>query len=302
MFRRFSGIFVAVISTFWVGSAFAEGSFFKNLRQQVMSGITVTTGSAASEEAPATKKNQADPALQGMKYKVDIAGIRLGMAAAEAKKLAVAAIPGATVDEYMNTRTKKTAGWDFYINGCELYGSCVENSVIRVRVVKGKVWLVSRSTTYSGERGVPTTKSALEAINEKYGKLIGPVKDGSRTRGHDSDTMSISHSFNRNGTENIGDYYDFGCNGGAGRVDGFDPDHPLGPDRGDILADVFSTADWSYAIDFSGYKNGFSHSIYVQIADCQFMSDYLTVEAEAANKAAQDAFDKEAQKGVTPKL
>lgn len=240
--------------------------------------LVVSISSYAINPSPSDES-----AMNAMKYKADVLGIKLGMSAAEAKVIIQSSMPKFKFVEYLDKATNQPAGWAATPESCAVPHSVMCDETIDVRHAGGKIWFVSRVKTYDRKksRDIPTLQVAQQSLSEKYGVL---VKIADYNKG-----LYASHTFFNTGGKDPYGRGVIGCGGSS---------------TGGIPTSFSSTINWYYSISASANYDDptFLGSLNVALVDCQHVYEILN------NKAISDAAlekqnrEKDVAKGVKPKL
>lgn len=145
------------------------------------------------------------PALATLKNTVDIAGIRLGISTADAKRAIESAKPEMVIKPFWPGiagkpldlfTSKRVSGWIATRDtpACKSAASDCEET-IRVQSVDDKVYLVSYTRSFASNEAAPPISAVQAALREKYGALAA-----SSWPSTDNDNI-IERGFETNGEE-----------------------------------------------------------------------------------------------------
>lgn len=234
----------------------------------------------ASTAALAEQSTASISAMNAMKHKVDIIGIKLGDSAEKAKALVQSSIADAQFSEYVDDETDEVVGWVAHAGECLSAATIRCSEVVNIRHVDDRIWFISRTRNYNIDesKDVPTIIVARKALDEKY----GPLMEYDRSYSH----ISASGSFARDSNMEA-------------------PHSSCGNhQRGDVPSNFSPDMSWVY--DFGAVADGpndaYLSTLKAVLIDCSFMFDTIN-ESEAAEAAAQaEQHRRDLEKAIKPAL
>lgn len=204
--------------------------------------------------ATASAQTIDQPALAELKTQIDVAGIKLGMPAEDARRALESASPKLILKSINAGGPKRMAGWiakrDTPACKREALG-CEE--IVRVESLDGKVFLVAHNRSFAPGQDAPTVDAVRRALSERYGALVSSVWSSAPQEN------IIEYGFETDGTQ-----HHEACVAISEKGPG-----------GQWLYGFTSQCDWVFNTELARYNNGTVRTVDVLLGDARAAYEVL---------------------------